>query len=355
MSKTILITGGAGFVGSSLGIRLKRHYPEYQVIALDNLKRRGSELNLTRLYKAGVSFVHGDIRNYEDFGSLPKIDAIIEASAEPSVLAGVNGDPDYVINTNLLGTANCLKFARKNSADFIFLSTSRIYPIAKLEEIAFEEKDTRFAISAEQAVHGVSQRGISEDFPLGGSRSLYGTTKLCSELLIEEYNQLYGLRTVIDRCGVLTGPWQMGKADQGVVVLWMARHFWQQPLQYIGYGGQGKQIRDILHVDDLYRLIDHQLHNFDEMNGQIFNAGGGPETSISLLELTEICAKLTGNKVEIGEVAENRTADIRIYVTDNSKVTAATGWKPEIKVEQIVEDIYKWLKENENSLKHILQ
>ena len=126
MPKTILITGGAGFVGSSLGIRLKGQYPEYQVIAFDNLKRRGSELNLTRLREAGVSFIHGDIRNYEDFDALPEIDAIIEASAEPSVLAGVDGNPDYVVNTNLLGTANCLKFARKNDSDFVFLSTSRI-------------------------------------------------------------------------------------------------------------------------------------------------------------------------------------------------------------------------------------
>lgn len=114
MTKTVLITGGARFVGSSLSIQLKKFYPDYKIIALDNLKRRGSELNLSRLRESSVEFFHGDIRNPEDFDILPKIDVIIEASAEPSVLAGISGTPDYVVNTNLVGTINCLNFALKN-------------------------------------------------------------------------------------------------------------------------------------------------------------------------------------------------------------------------------------------------
>src|SRR5690349_19143449 len=114
----ILITGGAGFVGSSLAIALKTNYPDYQVYALDNLKRRGSELNIPRLKKAGVEFVHGDIRNKEDFDSIPAVDTVIEASAEPSVLAGLDGTPDYLINTNLVGTVNCLNYALKHKAGF---------------------------------------------------------------------------------------------------------------------------------------------------------------------------------------------------------------------------------------------
>lgn len=242
MSKTILITGGAGFVGSALAIELKTKYTNYQVISLDNLKRRGSELNLSRLKSAQVEFFHGDIRNTEDFASLPKIDTIIEASAEPSVLAGLNGTPDYVVNTNLMGTINCLNFAVKNKSDFIFLSTSRVYPIEKIELAELDEKETRFVISPNQILNGISEEGISEDFPLEGFRSIYGATKLCSELLITEYNQFYKIKTVVNRCGVLTGPWQMGKVDQGVIVLWMARHFWKQDLGYFGYGGTGKQV-----------------------------------------------------------------------------------------------------------------
>jgi CDP-paratose 2-epimerase len=355
MSKSILITGGAGFVGSSLALLLKKYYPHYEIFAMDNLKRRGSELNIPRLQKNGVKFFHGDIRNKEDFDSIPVIDTLIEASAEPSVLAGLDSTPDYLVNTNLIGTINCLNFATKHKADFIFLSTSRVYPIAEIEKINFEEAETRFNILSKQTINGISPKGLNEDFPLNGYRSLYGATKLSAELMIQEYGHFYGIKTVINRCGVITGPWQMGKADQGVVVLWMAKHYWKQPLSYIGYGGTGKQVRDILHVNDLYSLVDYEMHNMEKNNRHIYNVGGGSEVSISLKELTIACEKLTGNKIPVQQVKENRAADIRIYITDNSKVTSATGWKPETGVDQIMEDVYKWIKNNENQLQYILK
>ena len=351
----ILITGGAGFVGSSLAIAIKTNYPSYEVISLDNLKRKGSELNIPRLTKAGVQFVHGDIRTKEDFDALPLVDAVIEASAEPSVLAGLDGTPDYLINTNLVGTVNCLNYAKRCKANFIFLSTSRVYPIKAIEKLNYIEGETRFQLSDEQPVKGVSSKGIAEDFPLDGARSLYGTTKLASELIIQEYNEFYGLKTVINRCGVITGPWQMGKIDQGVMVLWVAKHFWQQQLAYIGYGGTGKQTRDMLHVADLYRLVDYQLHNIDVVNGEILNAGGGVEVSASLQELTKYCQESTGKTIPITQVTENRAADIRLYVTDNTKVTKLTGWKPEISMKQIVSEITEWIAENEESLAYVLK
>jgi CDP-paratose 2-epimerase len=352
---SILITGGCGFVGSSLAISLKRKYPDYIVISMDNLKRKGSELNINRLRENNVQFIHGDIRSKEDFDGLPEVTSILDASAEPSVLAGINSAPDYLLNTNLVGTINCLNFAVKRKANLIFLSTSRVYPIRYLEQVEFEESPTRFEISANQSIKGITKRGISEKFPMEGPRSLYGASKLASELLIEEYNYLYNLKTVVNRCGVITGPWQMGKVDQGVVVLWMARHFWKQPLSYIGYGGEGKQVRDILHVDDLFRLVDFQLHNVDEISGQTFNAGGGPEISVSLSELTGICKDITGNEIPIARVAENRQADVRIYVTDNSRITKQTGWQPQIGPEKILEDIYLWIQKNERALASVLQ
>lgn len=351
----ILITGGAGFVGSSLAIALKQNYPSYEIFCLDNLRRKGSELNVARLTKQGISFIHGDIRNKEDFDSLPIVDSVIEASAEPSVLAGLNGSPDYLMNTNLFGTVNCLNYAVKCKASFIFLSTSRIYPIKTLETLDFIESETRFELTDNQQIKGVSAKGIAEDFPLEGARSLYGTTKLASELIIQEYNEFYNLKTVVNRCGVLTGPWQMGKVDQGVMVLWIAKHFFEQQLAYIGYGGNGKQTRDMLHVADLYRLIDWQLHNIDKVNGETMNAGGGVKVSASLQELTEICQRVTGKTIPINKVTENRPADIRLYVTDNTKVTALTGWKPEIGIEQIVEEITAWLAENREALEPILK
>ncbi|QHV93646.1 NAD-dependent epimerase/dehydratase family protein [Spirosoma endbachense] len=351
----LLITGGAGFVGSSLAIALKKNYPDYQIFALDNLKRRGSELSLARLKAAGIDFVHGDIRNKEDFDSLPSVDTVIEASAEPSVLAGLDGTPDYLINTNLFGTVNCLNYALKHKANFIFLSTSRVYPIRTIETLNFEEAETRFVLTDDQPVAGVSSRGIAENFPLDGARSLYGTTKLASELLIQEYNEFYGLKTVINRCGVITGPWQMGKVDQGVMVLWIAKHYFEQQLAYIGYGGTGKQTRDMLHIDDLYRLIDWELHNLDKVNGDILNAGGGVQSSASLQELTKICQEITGKTIPIKEVTENRAADIRLYITDNTNVTAKTGWSPQLGIREIVTDIHAWLDANRAALEPILR
>jgi CDP-paratose 2-epimerase len=230
-----------------------------------------------------------------------------------------------------------------------------VYPIKTIETLNFVEEETRFALSDDQPVPGVSSKGIAEDFPLNGARSLYGTTKLASELIIQEYNEFYNLKTVINRCGVITGPWQMGKVDQGVMVLWIAKHYFEQQLGYFGYGGTGKQIRDMLHVADLYRLIDWQLHNLDKVNGEILNAGGGLQSSASLQELTKICQEVTGKTIPIKVVPENRTADIRLYVTDNTKVTALTGWKPEIGIRQIVEEITAWLAENEEDLAPILR
>jgi len=350
----ILITGGCGFVGSHLAIALKTKYPGYTVIALDNLKRRGSELNIPRLKEAGIQFVHGDIRNKSDFDSLSEINTVIDAAAEPSVQSGLDGSTDYLIDTNLNGTINTLNFARKHGADFIFLSTSRVYPIERIGEINFTENGTRFVVSEKQPLAGITPKGISERFPLDGYRSLYGSTKLAGELIMQEYQALLGLRGVINRCGVITGPHQMGKVDQGVVVLWMARHFWKKNLRYTGYGGTGKQVRDMLHVGDLFRLVDKQIHDMKLFNGEVFNVGGGNYSSASLLELTSLCESITGNKIRIDPVPETNKADIRIYLTDNTKITERCGWKPEIQLKETLNGIFNWIRDNESPLIKIL-
>ena len=247
----ILITGGAGFVGSSLAINLKKKYSNYSILVFDNLKRRGSELNLADFIELGIEFFHGDIRNAEDLAYLPEFDLMIEASAEPTVMAGLDSDPGYVINNNLFGSINCFNLCLKYKAKLIFLSTSRVYPIDAIENAKFIEDETRFSFLNQQNEIGISEKGISELLNLQGSRSFYGTTKLSSELFIQEYCQFFDLKAAIIRYGVIAGPRQMGKTDQGVVTLWMAKHFWNQSLKYIGYGGLGKQVRDILHINDL--------------------------------------------------------------------------------------------------------
>ncbi len=354
MPEQVLVLGGAGFIGSSLAIGLKQLYPQWKIICLDNLRRRGSELNIPRLTQLNIQFMHGDIRSSSDLDSgVLDVDTIIDCSAEPSVLAGFTS-PQYVLQTNLLGTINILELARQTQARLLFLSTSRVYPIAALKSLKILDLPTRFAIAPAQTIPGTSDKGISEDFPLQGYRSLYGSTKLASELLIEEYRQAYGIQAIINRCGVIAGPWQMGKVDQGVFGFWVAAHYFQNQLKYIGYGGTGKQVRDLLHVEDLLRLVDYQLEHFAELDGEVFNVGGGVNNSLSLIETTQLCQAIIGKSTQVQECPEERPGDIPIFITDSSKVINKTGWQPTIKPEASLRDIYQWIFKNEAVLSSIL-
>jgi CDP-paratose 2-epimerase len=158
---------------------------------------------------------------------------------------------------------------------------------------------------------------------------------------------MYGLRTVVDRCGVITGPWQMGKADQGVFALWMGKHYFKRPLAYIGYGGSGKQVRDFVAVDELCDLVLRQIEAIDSLPQRVYNVGGGLASSLSLIETTELCEAITGNRVDIARVAENRPSDVPLYVTDNARVTADTGWAPRKSPRETLAEIYGWIREHE--------
>ena len=350
----ILITGGAGFVGSSLAILFKKEFPKLNISVLDNLKRRGSELNISRLKQNGVDFFHGDIRIKSDFDQINKFDLLIDCAAEPSVQAGFTSSPMYVLDTNLNGTINSLETCRQHESAIIFLSTSRVYPIKILNEISLLETKTRFEIT-EKNTYGLTNEGITENLSLNGFRSLYGSTKLASELLITEYNSIYGLKSIINRCGVLTGPWQMGKVDQGFIVLWIAQHLFNGKLSYNGYGSMGKQVRDILHVNDLFKLLMIQVSDLNLYNGNIYNVGGGLKNSISLLEMTTLCENITGNKIKIDKKIETNMSDIPIYITDNTKIKSISGWMPSITIPEIIDDVYSWLFENQELLKSILK
>lgn len=350
---TLLVTGGAGFVGSNVALHWKTRHPKSEVIAFDNLKRRGSELNLARLKDAGIRFEHGDVRSSADLLGLPRIDALVECSAEPSVMAGYGAAARYVVDTNLIGTVNCLDLCARDKADVVFLSTSRVYPIEALNN-AMELRDGAFAPAPQAAVPGLSPAGLTEDFPLTGARSLYGATKLASELLIAEYAQSHGLRTVIDRCGVIAGPWQMGKTDQGFVLLWLGRHHWGLPLSYTGFGGIGAQVRDVLHIADVCDLATLQLENMDSVNGATFNAGGGRSNSAAMRKFTQLAQSITGRTIDIGSDMTDRPGDIKWYVTDHARLTAATGWSPRRDLETVFADSYAWLKQHEGQLRVIL-
>lgn len=353
--RRILITGGAGFVGANLAVAFTQNFPDIAVTSFDNLSRRGSELNLSRLKEHGVHFVHGDVRCAEDVRDWKPFDLLIDCSAQPSVHAGLSGSPIPVIQHNFQGTIHCAEAARCCGAAMVFLSSSRVYPIEALNGLPFREGASRFCWRDTPGVPGFSLHGIGEEFPLVGARSFYGSTKLASELILQEYAYSYGVPVLINRCGILAGPWQMGKVDQGVVSFWLSRHLLSKPLRYTGFGGQGKQVRDVLHVGDLFALLCKQLDQATEWKGRIYNAGGGVDSSTSLLELTRACQEMTGNTVMIESQPDTAAVDLRIYVTDARRAMDDFCWHPRHTVSGILEETCRWFRDHWETVQPIFE
>ena len=347
----ILITGGAGFIGSNLAVYFRRKFPAATIVCMDNLYRRGSELNVARLIEQGIVFHWGDVRNPLTFPQGP-FEFLMECSAEPSVLAARDGSPDHVFHTNLTGAYHCLEKARQWNSGVVFLSTSRVYPMNSLEKHPWREKETRF-VWEDVGTAGITSRGVSEKVDMNGARSFYGYTKYAAELLIEEYRSGWGAKAIVNRCGVIAGPWQFGRVDQGVVTHWVLAHYFNRPLRYIGFGGSGKQVRDALHVADLCELIGQQIENFDQWEGWVGNVCGGADNSVSLLELTAICREIVERSVAIAVVPDNRPDDLRLFVGDNSRLYERTSWRPSRQVRDIVSDISAWISERETDLKKL--
>jgi CDP-paratose 2-epimerase len=346
--ESILITGGAGFIGSNLACHLRTVHPHAVIVCMDNLYRRGSELNVTRLRELGIRFHHGDVRHPDQFPAGP-FEVLIESSAEPSVLAGQDGSPDYLFQTNLVGAYQCLEKARLWQSRVIFLSTSRVYPVKPLEAHPWGEDATRFRW-LDEGTRGISSVGVSESLDLSGARSLYGFTKLAAEQLIEEYRASFGLQAVINRCGVVAGPWQFGKVDQGVIALWVMAHLFERPLTYIGYGGTGKQVRDVLHVQDLCDLTALQIADFDAWEGWSGNVSGGLTGSVSLQELTRLCEEITGNTISIRASLEQRPFDLRLFIGDCTGLFKRTPWRPSRSLITLVADTADWVRSNQAAL-----
>jgi CDP-paratose 2-epimerase len=348
----ILITGGAGFVGSSLAQAFRAASAAAEVVVFDNLRRRGAEVNLPILKRAGVSFVHGDVRVADDLAEVPgHFDLMVEASAEPSVLAGLHGSPSYVLQTNLVGMLHCLEFARRRGPAVIFLSTSRVYSIEPLRSLRLTEEASRFDLAAEQSWPGVSLDGISEEFPVHLARSFYGASKLAAEHVLQEYVETYGLKAVINRCGVIAGPGQFGKVDQGVFALWVVYHYFGRPLRYTGFGGTGKQVRDLLDPEDLFGLIQCQLRCVEQWRGETYNVGGGLQGAVSLQEFTRLCHESTGREVRIEGEDTSSAVDIPWYASNLRKVRAAFSWEPRISPRGIVDRITEWIRGNQATVK----
>ena len=335
----ILITGGCGFVGSNLALFLKKK--GFKVHTLDNLTRKGSRYNSNLLKKQKIKNYKINISNIKKIKSLPKYDLILDCCAEAAVEISKK-DFDKVINTNLIGTINILKKSKNDKSKIIFISSSRIYPLEEMNKV-IKNKNLKSKIKISKM--------FSEKDKIIGPKTIYGLTKLCSEMLIEEFSYAYKLKYLINRCGVISGPLQFGKQDQGFVSLWIWRHLNKKKISYIGYGGYGNQIRDVLHIDDLSELILLQIKNINKINNKLFTVGGSKTSYTSLNQLTKLCQKITGNKIKMGKVSKTSSYDIPYYLSDNTHVSNTYRWKPKRNINQVVMDTFLWLKKNKPIIK----
>jgi len=352
---TIIITGAAGFVGLEITKYLRASNSNIHLIGIDNLSRRGSEYNIAALKQLGCTFYHGDVRNKEDIDDLPKADWIIDCAANPSVLAGLTSGSLGLVNNNLTGTIYLLEKCKKDQAGFIMLSTSRVYSIEALNKIVLQETETSFAISNESSYQtGFSAKGVAEGFSTHSPISLYGATKLASEVLALEYHYTFGFPVWINRCGVIAGAGQFGKIDQGIFSFWIYQYLLGKPLSYIGYGGTGKQARDLFHPCDVFSLIEKQMAaSTNNTAPKIVNIGGGVSNTMSLAELDMFCKENIANDKLINSITENRSFDIPLYVTDYSLATEHWGWKPTKTSTDILHEILQYAQSNIEHIKRI--
>lgn len=337
---TILITGVCGFVGSSLARAWRRDLPEWRVVGLDNFSRPGSETNRRSLQEIGVRVVAGDLRWRDDVEALPAADWVIDAAANPAVLAGIGpGDSSRaVIDNNLLGTVNLLEYCREHHAGLVFLSSSRVYSIASLAALELDAFEGAYRPAPRAMKSFLTERGITEECPVNPPVSLYGATKLASEILALEYAATFGFPLQINRCGVLAGAGQFGRPDQGIFSFWIHSYRKKQPLTYLGFGGNGFQVRDCLHPDDLAVLIQRQISSWSDRGADVFNVAGGAANSCSLAQLSEWCAERFGPHA-IASDDTQRTFDLPWIVLDSSRAERKWNWRPSRKLSDIFEEI----------------
>ncbi len=351
---TILITGAAGFVGSKMVEYLCDSDKSITLIGIDNLSRKGSEYNVGKLAKFNCKFIKGDIGIQKDIYAIPKVDWIIDCAANPSVLAGLNNDSLQLINDNLTGTFYLLEKCKRDGAGLIMLSTSRVYSIEALNKIKLVENENHFSINKNvNHQQGLSSKGIAESFSTTAPISLYGATKLASEILALEYHNSFGFPVWINRCGVIAGAGQFGKIDQGIFSFWVYQYLLNKPLSFIGFGGSGKQVRDMVHPYDVFQLIQKQIAKPNRKIHRTVNIGGGVDNALSLAQLDSFCKEDIDADKQINKIAENRSFDIPLYITDYSLANKLWQWQPSYTVDKILKEILSYAEDNIEHIKQI--
>ena len=348
----VLVTGVCGFVGSSLTRALLESVENLQVTGVDNFIRPGSELNRRELAALGVKIIHADVRSATDMEALPAADFVIDAAANPSVLAGVDGKTSsrQLLEHNLWGTVNILEYCKAHRAGLILLSTSRVYSVPPLAALPVEIHQRAFRPgSGAKLPAGLTVAGVSETFSTAPPISLYGSSKLASETIALEYAEAFDLPVWINRCGVLAGAGQFGKPDQGIFSFWINAHRRRRPLKYIGFDGQGHQVRDCLHPRDLVPVLRAQLARRDKGRPRIANFSGGAANAMSLAQLTDWCDARFG-KHAVADDPHPRPFDIPCMVLDSSLAEKTWNWSPNILLPQVLDEIARHAEQNPNWL-----
>ena len=314
------------------------------MLALDNLWRAGSERNRAALQQAGIRLIHADIRMPSDLEGIPDVDWVIDAAANASVVAGVDGQTSsrQLVEHNLIGTINVLELCRRQRCGIIVLSTSRVYSISGLAGLPMLATGEAFTVDTKaRQPEGVSAAGIAEDFSTQAPVSLYGATKLASEQLALEYGNAFDFPVWVNRCGVMAGAGQFGHPAQGIFAYWINAYLRRRPLRYIGFGGTGLQVRDCLHPRDLAELLWRQMNTpagADAPAERIQNVSGGIASAMSLRQLSAWCADRFGRH-DVGVDPMDRPFDLPWVVLDPTRAEQQWAWTARTPVDDILTEI----------------
>jgi CDP-paratose 2-epimerase len=332
-----LITGGAGFIGCHAAARF--HEAGDHVVVIDNLSRRGAEKNLAWLREQGVTdFVKADVRDTaamaDVIGRHADANCVLHLASQVAVTTSV-ADPRHDFEVNALGTLNILEAVRTAAAGgpaVLYASTNKVY--GGMEQMRIVERDGRYAYADCPA-------GVNEEAPLD-FHSPYGCSKGCGDQYVIDYSRIYGLRTVSFRQSCIYGTRQFGIEDQGWIAWFCVAATMGRPFTIYG---DGKQIRDALWVGDLLDCYERALARIDTVSGQAFNVGGGPANTLSLNELVAKLAHAFSRRFDV-PYADWRPGDQRVFVADVSKARRLLGWEPTTKIDEGVDRLLGWVREN---------
>jgi CDP-paratose 2-epimerase len=335
--RSVLIFGGAGFIGSNWARRLLET-TEAKVHVFDNLSRPGSRYNLEYLQKVAgrsgrLQITIGDVREQAKIAKVVKhATEIYHFAAQVAVTTAV-ADPRMDFEVNVGGTFNILEAARQagHQPFVLFTSTNKVYgDLASRTAVA---QPTRYVVPG---------GGATDESQVLDFHSPYGCSKGAADQYVRDYARIYGLRSVVFRMSCIAGPRQFGNEDQGWVAHFLYSAMMGMPITIYG---SGLQVRDVLYVEDLLRAFELTREHETETAGEIFNVGGGEANTMSLLELIEHIKEITGLRIEF-ERDRLRAGDQLVYVTDHSKLTRITGWKPEVNIRIALENMLGWFKKN---------